>query len=96
MEIITQAATVEDFKTLLKEKYGIEVKERRGRFSYLHPERSKFITGRALGSDYEKEHVKQMILKNSPTKDQLLQNAQDHGSSADRLAAMIKRGDFDD
>lgn len=24
------------------------------------------------------------------------QNAQDHGSSADRLAAMIKRGDFDD
>ena len=79
LDIISKAATVEDFKKLLKEKYGIEVKERRGRFSYLHPERSKFITGRALGSDYEKEHVEQMILKNNPTKDKLMQNAQDHG-----------------
>ena len=56
MDIASKAATVEEFKMLLKEKYGIEVKERRDRFSYLHPERSKFITGRALGSDFEKEH----------------------------------------
>ena len=67
---------------LLKEKYGIEVKERRGRFSYLHPERSKFITGHALGSDFEKEHVGQMILQNYPAKDPDIQNTQDHDHEA--------------
>ena len=37
------------------------MKESRGRFSYLHPERSKYITSRALGSDYEKEHIEEMM-----------------------------------
>mgnify|MGYP002868616272 CR=1 FL=1 len=82
LDIISKAATVDEFKTLLKEKYGIEVKERRGRFSYLHPERSKFITGRALGSDFEKEHVEQMILKNYQAKDPDLQNTRDHDREA--------------
>jgi len=76
LDIISKAATMEDFKTLLKEKYGIEVKERRGRFSYLHPERNKFITGHALGNDFEKEHVEQMILKNYQAKDPDIQNTQ--------------------
>ena len=78
LDIISKAATVDEFKAQLKEKYGIEVKERRGRFSYLHPERNKFITGRALGNDFEKEHVKQMILKNYQAKNQDRQNTQDH------------------
>ena len=82
LDIILKAATVDEFKTLLKEKYGIEVKERRGRFSYLHPERSKFITGRALGSDFEKEHVEQMILQNYPAKNQDKQNTQNHDHEA--------------
>ena len=82
MGIASKAATVEEFKTLLKEKYGIEVKERRGRFSYLHPERSKFITGRALGSDFEKAHIEQMILKNNQAKDQVIQDPQDHDHEA--------------
>ena len=82
LDIISKAATVEDFKNLLKEKYGIEVKERRGRFSYLHPERSKFITGRALGSDFEKEHVEQMILKNHQAKAPDIQNTQDQDHEA--------------
>ena len=56
MDIASKAATVEEFIPLLKEKYGIEVKERRDRFSYLHSKRSKYITGCALGSDFEKEH----------------------------------------
>ena len=78
LDIISKAATVDEFKAQLKEKYGIEVKERRGRFSYLHPERNKFITGRALGNDFEKEHVEQMILKNYQAKNQDRQNTQDH------------------
>ena len=69
LDIAAQAATVEEFKILLKEKYGIEVKDRRGRFSYLHPERGKYITGRALGSDFEKEHIERMIRENANTKE---------------------------
>ena len=52
---------MDEFQKLLKEKYGIDVKESRGRLSYLHPERSKYISGRSLGSDYEKEHIKEMM-----------------------------------
>ena len=82
VDIVASAASVDEFQTLLKEKYGIEVKERRGRFSYLHPERSKFITGRALGSNFEKEHVEQMILQNYPAKNQDKQNTQNHDHEA--------------
>ena len=55
------ASSIEEFKKILKEKYGIEVKDRRGRFSYLHPERKKYITGRALGADFEKEYLTLLI-----------------------------------
>ena len=61
LDIAAQAASMEEFQKLLKEKYGIDVKENRGRLSYLHPNRSKYISGRALGSDYEKEHIKEMM-----------------------------------
>ena len=88
MDSAGNAATVEDFKTLLKEKYGIEVKERRGRFSYLHPERSKFITGHALGSDFEKEHVEQMIMKNYQAKDPDIQNTQDQDHDHEAIPAV--------
>jgi len=54
-----------EFKRALREKYGIELKESRGRYSYLHPERSKFITGRALGADYEKEHLLALFEENA-------------------------------
>lgn len=60
-DIAVQASSMEDFIKMLKEKYGIEVNDKRGRFSYLHPERKKYITSRALGSDYEKEYLEQII-----------------------------------
>ena len=77
LDITAQAETVEEFKILLKEKYRIEVKDRRGRFSYLHPERGKYITSRALGSDFEKKHVEQMIRENAKAKEQPTQNSPD-------------------
>lgn len=87
-DIAAQAATIEEFRILLKKKYGIEVKDRRGRFSYLHPERGKFITGRALGSDFEKEHLEKILMENSRSKDQDLQHPpklihEDTSASAD-------------
>lgn len=87
-DIAANAATIEEFRILLKKKYGIEVKDRRGRFSYLHPERGKFITGRALGSDFEKEHLEKILMENSRSKDQELQHPpklihEDTSASAD-------------
>ena len=81
-DIAAKAKSPEEFRKLLKERYGIEVKDRRGRYSYLHPDRSKFITARALGSDFEKTHVEQMILENSRTNRQEMQNIRDSGDEA--------------
>lgn len=82
-EASVQAASLDEFQRLLKGKYGIEVKESRGRFSYLHPERSKFITGCALGSDFEKNHIAQIIqennhVNNQEISDQKVTNTQDY------------------
>ena len=49
------------FSEILKNKYGVILKESRGRWSYLHPDRDKYITGRALGSLFEKESVLTLI-----------------------------------
>ena len=69
-DAVSQAESPEEFRTLLMAKYGIEVKEQRGRFSYLHPERSRYITGRALGSDYEKDYLEQVIKDKAKEKEQ--------------------------
>lgn len=47
-----------------KDEHGILIKESRGRFSYLHPERTKPITGRNLGTHYEKNYLLQVIGNN--------------------------------
>ena len=44
--VASQAISQEDFSRLLSEKYNITFKVSRGRYSYLHPNRSKYITGR--------------------------------------------------
>ena len=58
----SHASSLDDFQKILSEQYRIDIKEQRGRFSYRHPDRQKYITGRLLGNDYEKEHVLDMIL----------------------------------
>ena len=60
-DAMTNASTPEAFMKILKEKYHIVVKDHRGRFSYLHPDRKKYITGRALGTDFEKESILEKI-----------------------------------
>ena len=42
-EAADNSCNPEEFQRLLMEKYGIKLKTSRGRFSYLHPERSKYI-----------------------------------------------------
>ena len=54
-EISAYAQSEQEFQNTLKEKFKITLKINRGRYSYLHPERGKYITGRTLGTNFEKD-----------------------------------------
>ena len=54
-EVSAYAHSEQEFEKALKEKYGIDLKLSRGRYSYLHPDRERYITGRSLGNDFEKD-----------------------------------------
>ncbi len=69
-----QAHSIEEFKDLLLQQYGIVVKESRGRYSYLHPDRTKPITGRMLGTDFEKEFIERYIISHQEKKQQSRQD----------------------
>ena len=66
---IEQAAAsshdLKEFEQILSEKFNIKFKISRGRFSYLHPDREKPITGRNLGTHYEKDYLMEVIENNS-------------------------------
>ena len=63
--VASQSTSQEEFSRLLSEKYNITFKVSRGRYSYLHPNRSKYITGRSLGTLYEEKHLMQIFQENS-------------------------------
>lgn len=63
-DISSTAKNIEEFQNKLSEKYHIILTDKRGRFSYLHPERDKNISERALGTLYGKEHLLQLFEKN--------------------------------
>ena len=63
------SSSQEDFQTLLLEKYNIRLKVSRGRFSYLHPERNKYITGRMLGTHYEEDYLRELFKENVKRKE---------------------------
>lgn len=62
---LKKSKTLEEFFDFLLEDYGIAVKESRGRFSYLTPERTKPITSRKLGDDFSKEAILAAIEQNA-------------------------------
>lgn len=55
----------EGFQKLLLEKYNVKLKVSRGRFSYLHPERGKYITGRMLGTHYKEDYLLELFKENA-------------------------------
>lgn len=59
------AHNLEEFQKLLMERYHITLKVSRGRFSYLHPDRNKPITGRNLGTCYEEKYLFSLFEKNA-------------------------------
>lgn len=63
-DISSTAQNMAEFQNGLSEKYKIILTDKRGRFSYLHPERNKNISERALGTLYGKEHLTQLFEEN--------------------------------
>ncbi len=60
-DVSSTATSFEEFQKMLFEKYSIQVMDKKGRYSYLHPERNKNVTERALGTNYGKEHLTRLF-----------------------------------
>ena len=61
---LAAAATFDDFSSLLLRE-GVTVKESRGRLSYLTPDRTKPITARKLGDDFDRAAVLEALTINA-------------------------------
>ena len=61
---LNESFTVEDFTQKLLQ-YGVTVKESRGRYSYLTPDRTKPITARKLGDDFDRTAVLAALEQNA-------------------------------
>ena len=65
-ECAATSNSFDEFQSKLLELFQVSVIEHRGRYSYLHPDRQKRITERALGTRYGKEHLEQTFLRKDP------------------------------
>ena len=63
-QALSQAASFDEFSSLLLRE-GVTVKESRGRLSYLTPDRTKPITARKLGDDFDKATVLALLTQNA-------------------------------
>ena len=61
---MNEATTFDEFSALLLQQ-GVTVKESRGRLSYLTPDRTKPITARKLGDDFDKAAVLVLLTQNA-------------------------------
>ena len=59
------ARSPEEFAKILDKKYHIIFKISRSRYSYLHPGRKKYITGRNLGTRYKEDFLLQTFKENA-------------------------------
>ena len=63
-QALSQAGSFDEFSSLLLQE-GVTVKESRGRLSYLTPDRTKPITARKLGDDFDKAAVLALLTQNA-------------------------------
>ena len=61
---LATAASFDEFSSLLLRE-GVTVKESRGRLSYLTPDRTKPITARKLGGDFDRTAVLAVLEQNA-------------------------------
>ncbi len=77
----SKAVSFEDFSARLMQDYGIAVKESRGRYSYLTPDRTKPITARKLGTDFDKATVLSVLAENASRAARKEEPGQNHRDS---------------
>ena len=63
-QALSQATSFDEFSSLLLRE-GVTVKESRGRLSYLTPDRTKPITARKLGDDFDRAAVLAVLEQNA-------------------------------
>ena len=63
-QALSKAGSFDEFSSLLLRE-GVTVKESRGRLSYLTPDRTKPITARKLGDDFDKTAVLALLTQNA-------------------------------
>ncbi len=64
-DVSQTSKSFEEFQKVLSEKYSIQIMDKKGRYSYLHPERNNNVTERALGTNYGKEHLTRLFEENT-------------------------------
>ena len=67
-DVLDNAVSFEDFSDRLLQRYGITVKESRGRLSYLPAGRKKFIRAHSLGDKFDKAAVLSTLQANTERK----------------------------
>ena len=84
---LSAATSFEDFSSLLLRE-GVTVKESRGRLSYLTPDRTKPITARKLGDDFDRAAIFSVLEQNAArAAEKPAAIAEYPGSIKDRLRA---------
>ena len=80
---LATAASFDEFSSLLLRE-GVTVKESRGRLSYLTPDRTKPITARKLGDDFDRAAVFAVLAQNAARaapQPEAIEEHQDHAES---------------
>lgn len=85
---LSTAKSFEEFSAVLMQEYGIEVKESRGRYSYLTPDRTKPITARTLGTDFDKTAALAAFTENAARTVQTDKGRQEY---PDSISARLQR-----
>ena len=94
-EISSSAISFEDFQRQLFDQYKIRVKESRGRYGYLHPEREKYISGRSLGTNFDKDYLLKLFEANALAVEQEQKHRQPmHDYHTDPIAILFIRSDL--
>ena len=75
------AKSPEEFSKILEEQYRIIFKISRGRYSYLHPDRKKYVTGRNLGTRYEEDFLIKTFMENAKSLSKKKENVQEQSVS---------------
>ena len=75
------AKSPEEFSKILEEKYRIIFKISRGRYSYLHPDRKKYVTGKNLGTKYEEDFLMKTFMENTKSLSKKEENVQEQAVS---------------